>query len=152
MAKAFSNWCQWLKRATLANLECPGVYAVARSQTDISGTRFSWPLRPEIVYFGVTNSKGGLKARLRQFENTIQGKRGHGGAARVRFKHPDYLVLSSQLYVAVRSWDCDVTSNDAKNLRIIGEILRYEYECFASFVEMFGRLPEFNDKERSPKK
>jgi hypothetical protein len=150
MAKAFSNWCSWARRATLANIGCPGVYALAKSQTDISETRFS--LRPEIIYFGATNSMGGLKSRLQQFENTIKGKRGHGGAARVRFKHSDYPTLSSQLYVAVRSWDCDVASNDAANLRIMGDVVKYEYECFASFVERFGRMPEFNDKKKSPKK
>ena len=37
----------------------------------------------EIIYIGMTNSKGGLKNRLQQFDNTIAGKTGHGGAQRV---------------------------------------------------------------------
>ena len=34
----------------------------------------------------------------------------------------------------------------------MGRIAKHEYDCFAAFVEMFGRLPEFNDKKKSPKK
>jgi hypothetical protein len=34
----------------------------------------------------------------------------------------------------------------------MGEVAKYEYECFALFAEKFGHLPEFNDKKRSPKK
>jgi hypothetical protein len=40
-----------------------------------------------------------------------------------------------------------VTVKDPKNLRIMGEVVRHEYECIALFVENFGRLPEFNDKK-----
>jgi hypothetical protein len=34
----------------------------------------------------------------------------------------------------------------------MGNVVKQEYECFAVFVEKFGKLPEFNDKKRSPKK
>jgi hypothetical protein len=34
----------------------------------------------------------------------------------------------------------------------MGEVARQEYECFAGYVESFDMLPEFNDKQRSPKK
>jgi hypothetical protein len=34
----------------------------------------------------------------------------------------------------------------------MGEVARHEYECVAFFVEAFGKLPEFNDKKRSPKR
>ncbi|MSU78884.1 MAG: hypothetical protein EXS16_12415 [Gemmataceae bacterium] len=150
MQKVFSHWESWSKRSTLAGLSYPGVYALVISPTNISATAFSW--RHEIVYVGMTNAKGGLKARLRQFDNTIQGRDGHGGAHRFRYKHADYDKLKSQLYVSVCSWDCDVTSNNPADLRIMGEVAKYEYECFALFVEAFGVLPEFNDKKISPKK
>lgn len=148
--KLFSQWSGWQDRNTLPYLQYPGVYAIALSNDDISGTPFSW--RPEIIYFGMTNSKGGLKSRLRQFEHTIIGKTGHGGAHRVRFKYPDYDSLVPTLYVSVRSYKCDVLSNAPADFRIMGEVEKFEYECFATFTEHFGRLPEFNDKKRSPKK
>jgi hypothetical protein len=148
--KAFSHWESWSKRAGLAGLKCPGVYALAISLTDIAATAFSWRL--EIVYVGMTNAKGGLGSRLQQFENTIKGGDGHGGGQRVRFKHSDYATLNSQLYVSVCPWHCDVTSNNAADLRIMGEVAKHEYECIALFREAHGCLPEFNDKKRSRKK
>jgi hypothetical protein len=150
MDRVFSDWRRWADRKMLTDLGYPGVYALALSSTELAAAPFSW--RREIIYAGMTNAKGGLKARLQQFENTIKGGEGHSGARRVRFKHPDYRVLTSQLFVSVCPWPCDVTVNDPKNLRIMGEVAKHEYECFALFVEMFGHLPEFNDKKKSPKK
>ena len=148
--KAFTPLVKWKDRNTLPNLKFPGVYAIARSEHDITGEAFSW--RPEIIYIGMTNSRGGLRSRLRQFERTIIGKSGHGGAHRVRFKYPDYNTLVPTLYVSVRPYKCDVRSNMPSDLREMGAVAKFEYDCFARFVEEFNRLPEFNDKERSPKK
>jgi hypothetical protein len=128
----------------------PGVYCIALSRKNISGINFSW--RREIIYIGMTNSKGGLKSRLQQFDNTIKGKKGHGGAHRVRFKHPDYKKLTSELYIAICPMQCNVLSNKPSDLRIMGKVTMMEYECWATYVEKFGHLPEFNDKKRSPKK
>ncbi|MBI5746671.1 MAG: hypothetical protein HZA13_06700 [Nitrospirae bacterium] len=150
MNNAFSTWTRWAKRTELASLNCPGVYALAISRTDLSGQAFSW--QREIVYIGMTNAKGGLKSRLQQFDNTIKGGDGHGGGHRVRFKHPDYVKLTRRLYVSVCPQECDVTSNLPSDLRVMGKVANHEYECFAVFVEAFGHLPEFNDKQRSPKK
>ena len=150
MNDAFTKWTHWADRSDLPSLAYPGVYALAISSTDISGTPFSWI--PEIVYVGMTNAKGGLKSRLGQFDNTIKGGDGHGGGHRVRFKHSDFAILISTLYVSVCSFACDVTSENPTDLRIMGEVTKHEYECFALFAEKFERLPEFNDKKRSPKK
>lgn len=149
MNKAFTEWARWTDRTDLAGLAYPGVYALAISSIDISGNAFSWV--PEIVYIGMTNAKGGLKSRLSQFDNTIKGRDGHGGGRRVRFKHQDCATLTPTLYVSVRSFACDVTSEDPIDLRTMGEVTKHEYECFALFTEKFGCLPEFNDKKRSPK-
>src|SRR5204863_9848887 len=129
MNKTFSHWESWARRTALAGLARPGVYVLAISPTGIAATAFSW--RPEVIYVGMTNAKGGLKSRLQQFDNTIKGGEGHGGGCRVRRKHSDYAKLNSQLYVSVCPWDCDVTSNDPRNLRIMGEVVRHEYECLA---------------------
>lgn len=146
----FSPWVKWNERSQLAALSFPGVYALAISQTDISGTSFS--MCREIVYFGMTNSKGGLKSRLGQFDRTIKGGEGHGGGHRVRFKHPDYDKLVPYLNVSVFHFECDVASNNPNDYRIMGDVAKCEYECFALFIEQFRQLPEFNDKKGSPKK
>lgn len=149
MTIGFTNWNRWAARSDLDGLTYPGVYALAISKSDISGTPFGWI--PEIAYIGMTNAKGGLKSRLGQFNDTIKGGNGHGGGHRFRFKYSDYEVLIRILYVSIRPFLCDVTSENPDDFRIMGEVAKYEYECFALFVERFGQLPEFNDKKRSPK-
>lgn len=146
----FSPWAKWKQRAVLSGLQYPGIYALTISRVDIADTDFMW--RKEIIYIGMTNSKGGLKSRLNQFENTIIGRDGHGGAHRVRFKHPDYDRLSPRLYVSVWPVECDVNSGDPDDLRAMGDVAKLEYECFALYSEKFNCLPEFNDMKRSPKK
>ena len=137
---------KWSERDALDCLDLPGVYAIARSRRNIAGHPFSY--RRQIIYFGMTNSRGGLRARLRQFDNTIKGKRGHSGGRRTREKHPDYLKLAPRLYVSVCPYECEVASRRPRDLRVMGEVAKREYDCFARFVRRFGRLPEFNDKER----
>lgn len=150
MTPNFSTWALWKERADLDGLQLPGVYALAISDRDIAGAAFSWC--EEIVYVGMSNAKGGLKSRLKQFDNTIRGKKGHGGGHRVRFKHPDYSRLVARLFVSVWTFECNVDLAHPSDLRTMGEVAMSEYECFARFAEKFGCLPEFNDKKRSPKR
>src|SRR5688500_2987944 len=103
----FSNWVRWIARDNLPGIECPGVYAVARSLPDIAGEKFSW--RPEIIYVGMTNAVSGLKGRLRAFDLTLNGFIRHGGADRVKYKYKNYARLNTKLYVAISHWKCDVT-------------------------------------------
>lgn len=88
---------------------------------------------------------------MKQFDYTISGKTGHGGADRVLFKHRCYDKLVQNLYVAVVPFRCDVESNKPSDIRRMGEVAKFEYSCMAHFVEKFGALPEFNDKKGSPK-
>ena len=147
--KKFSVWGPWQTREELGGLQYPGVYAVAYTLRDLSGKQFTW--RKEIIYVGMTNAAAGLKGRLKQFDNTIVGKKGHGGADRVRYKYRNYSNLVKGLYVAVAPFKCDTLSNEPKDLRTMGQVARFEYICFAYFVERFGKLPEFNNKKESPK-
>ena len=145
----FSTWINWDNRNSLDGLKLPGVYCLALSDVDLSCQEFKWI--KEITYVGMTNSQGGLKSRLNQFDNTINGKSGHGGADRFSYKHQSYDDLINQLYVSVCPFQCDVKSQRPEDLRIMGEIAKFEYDCMAIYVEKFGHLPEFNDKKRSPK-
>ena len=145
----FSPWRPWPRRDEALGVEYPGVYALAYSTRNIAGKPFSW--RKEIIYVGMTNSISGLKGRLKQFDNTIVGKTGHGGADRVRYKYQNYDSLVKRLYVAVAPFKCDPESNKPKDLNTMGEVTKFEYLCFAYFVEKYGELPEFNNKKESPK-
>ena len=72
MRTAFSKWTRWVDRTTLTQLAWPGVYIIALSDKKMSGIPFSWCA--DIVYVGMTNTRGGLKSRLQQFDNTIRGR------------------------------------------------------------------------------
>lgn len=143
-------WKRWNDRLSLSKLKFPGVYVLCMTRAVLSGKRFSW--RPDIIYVGMTNSVPGLAGRLRQFDNTVSGKRtDHGGADRVRFKHRSYARLVSRLFVSVRPIICDVTSNAPRDLRLMGKVTELEYLSLARYAQKFRRLPAFNDKKRAPK-
>lgn len=148
-ADEFSRWSKWDNRECLQGLQFPGVYAIAISTRDLAGRPFS--LTEDIAYFGMTNSQAGLRGRLNQFDATTLGKTGHGGARRFMFRHPDRMTLVDRLYVAVCPIECDPRSGAAPDLRLMGEVAWFEYECFARYVDKFGRMPDFNDKVKSPK-
>ena len=145
----FTNWYKWEQRSSIGMNRVPGVYAIAISEEDISGQRYEFT--SSIKYFGMTNSRSGLSGRLTQFDNTIKGKSGHGGADRFRYKHPDYARLTSQLFVSVAPFECNAGSSVPEDLEIMGEVARFEYLCFAQYVRKFGSLPEFNDKKNALK-
>jgi hypothetical protein len=144
----FTKWKKWVSRDNLADIEYPGIYCIALSESDLSGQDFTW-IR-EIIYVGMTNSRAGLKGRLKQFNSTINGKTRHGGADRFIYRYHDHQDLVNRLFVSIRPFKCDVESNDPENLITMGDVAKFEYECFATYVEKFGCLPEFNDK-KSPK-
>lgn len=150
LQRKFSKWVRWVNRnEDLDGLKYPGVYSLLISSKDISGEPFSYT--KNIVYFGMTNSKGGLRARLQQFENTISGKTGHGGAMRFRAKYPDRAKLVSKLFVAVSYTPCEVWKTP-EDLLLMGDVARQEFECQAEYMRLYNnRLPRFNDKKRSPK-
>jgi hypothetical protein len=147
--KRFSRWTRWADRDNFDNLHFPGVYAIAVSKEDLSGRKFSWI--EAIAYFGMTNAAKGLKSRLKQFDNTIIGKRGHGGADRFRHDYPRYEDLVKVLFVSVVPFKCKVTSNAPADLLIMGDVAKAEYECFAKYAKAFHHLPKYNDKKKSPK-
>ncbi len=147
--KKFSAWSEWRHREELKGINYPGVYAIRISQNNIANRKFSW--HKEIVYIGMTNGISGLKGRLKAFDNTIIGKRGHGGADRFRYKYKNYKTLINKLFVSVALFRADVTTNNPKDLIIMGSVAKFEYQCFARYVELYGALPEFNDKKLSKK-
>jgi hypothetical protein len=150
-AMKITKWSKFDNRGELKNTQFPGVYALAISVKNIAGTPFDY--RKEIVYFGFTNSAGGLRSRLNAFNNTLRDKSGpgHGGAERFRYDYKNGDALAKKLYVAVWPFKCNVSSNTPRDLRTMGAVVRAEYLAFAEYVERFGALPKYNDKKNSPK-
>ena len=102
----------------------------------------------------MTNSKTGLRGRLNAFNNTLRDKSGpgHGGAERFRFGFEDGDALAKKLYVSVCPFQCDVTSIERKDLEMMGAVVRAEYVALANYAELYGVLPKYNDKQKSPKR
>jgi hypothetical protein len=140
----FSRWAAWSEREALPNLERPGVYAICVTKSRLASTPFKW--LPDICYFGMTNSKGGLRSRLRQFDRTLRVAIAHGGADRFRFKHEDYAKVLPRLYVAVISVEASVDDPKPHDLRAMGGVAYLEYECLARYHAKFGCLPAFNQR------
>jgi hypothetical protein len=147
----FSKWEKFDDRESLRDIGYPGIYALAISRSNIAGTAFSY--REDIAYFGMTNSRAGLRGRLKQFNNTMRrlSGPGHGGAKRFRHDYKDGNFLAEILYVAVCPFKCDVTSIAREDLETMGEVARAEFVAWANYVERFKRLPKYNDKKNSPK-
>ena len=145
----FSVWSQWSLREQLTGIEFPGIYCIAISEDNFSGHDFDWS--ENINYIGMTNSTSGLKGRLKQFDNTLKGKTGHGGADRFRYDYPNYDQLVSKLFVSVKYFICDVRTNLPSDLLVMGDVAKHEFECFAKFVEIHNRLPRYNDKQNTIK-
>jgi hypothetical protein len=142
--RRFSKWHAWNGRDDHPDCGSPGVYVVAITRRRIGGRPFAWST--DVIYIGMTNSVGGLKARLRQFDQTMVGTLRHGGADRVRFKYRSYSGFVKKAYVAVAAFKCQPESASARDLRIMGDVARFEYRCLSHFVYRFGRLPAFNDR------
>jgi len=140
----FSKWTNWKDREIIKGMEYPGIYCIAISENNLSNFEFDWI--KEINYIGMTNSKTGLKGRLKQFDNTIRGKSGHGGADRFRYEYRDYNDLINNLFVSVNHFKCNVKSILTEDLLVMGEVAKQEYECWAEYVEKFQNLPKFNNK------
>lgn len=156
MELQFSKWALWDERESELSqlLSTPGIYALSISPNkSLSGEEFS--LIEEIAYFGMTNSKAGLKGRLGQFNNSLRDKKGggHGGAERFRRDYEDGDALAKILYVAVMSFECKVTQNPSpEDFLVMGDVAKAEYVAFARYLKEFQTLPKYNDKKASPKR
>lgn len=152
----FSKWVKWTDRNGLEGINKIGIYSIAVTESDISDSPFQ--LLREIEYFGMTNSKGGLKSRLQQFDNTLKERLQHGGAD--RFKRKYFEMYGKEFYnhiiqnVFVAIWWFNCTSPDEHNyedLQIMGEVAKSEYDCIAEYLKLHTVLPKFNDKKSSKK-
>jgi hypothetical protein len=116
MIDKFINWVKWEDRNTLEGINYPGIYCIAVSSKSLNTFSFI----PELEYIGMTNSKGGLKSRLRQFDDTIKLKRiNHGGADRFLYQYENYEEVKDNIYVAIYFFECDTKNPTPKDLRIM---------------------------------
>tara|TARA_R110001583_G_scaffold92594_4_gene235173 strand:+ start:92 stop:556 length:465 start_codon:yes stop_codon:yes gene_type:complete len=148
LEKTFTNWIKWENRNELEGMRYPGIYCIAVSDNLLNEFNFI----QDLEYIGMTNSKGGLKSRLNQFDTTIKKNRcNHGGADRFLYEYENYEITKNNIYVAIRSFECNNKIPSPNDLRIMGEVAKCEYDCWAIYIEKFGSYPKFNDMSNAPK-
>jgi len=140
---AFSDWIPWADRGTFSEGERPGVYLLAVAAKSLAGTTPSWT---DVSYIGMTNSKGGLTARWKQFDKAVQGLRGHSGGNTAFARLGHYESWQRKLFVSAMPVACDVTARDESNLIRMGWVAFLEYEAFAKYSRAVSKAgkPEFN--------
>ena len=148
MNENFTNWVKWDKRNELEGINYPGIYCIAVSNKVLNEFSFI----PELEYIGMTNSIKGLKGRLNAFDRTIRKiRKSHGGADRFLFEYENYDGIKDSIYVAINSSKCDTKNPTLNDIIIMGDVAKCEYDCWAIYIEKYGRLPKFNNQKDSPK-
>lgn len=130
-------------------LRYPGVYLLAYSSRPLAGRR----VRPaEIFYVGMSNSAGGVRQRLRQFETAIDGRNGHGPGNRffaicARKKAFKSSRTTSRFFYATLTFPCVSRKSEASasDFREMGRVAQLEYDALAHVLEQTGKLPKLND-------
>lgn len=145
------KWTNLLKNyKNLKNSQYPGVYILAYTDKDLE--RKSIRIE-DVFYVGMSNSRGGVKQRLKQFIDGVH--KGYGHSAGNRFfeeyskgKSFDVTNHKKTFFVASLSILCKVHKNErtADDLRKMGKVAKFEYEVIAFIKEKLGREPELNKK------
>jgi hypothetical protein len=139
-----SPWYRWENRSHFPMKQQPGVYCLAITARNLEGQVPQWK---DVVYIGMTNSKGGLVARWQQFANTINGKEGHSGGKKVVDDLGQYRMWKKKLFVCAMAVECDVTSRTPDDLTKMGWVAFLEFEALAKFARaVLGKYPKYNTK------
>lgn len=98
----------------------------------------------------MTISKNGLRQRLNQFNNVVNGKNGHGGAD--RFMHDFKLKDLNNIYYKVFEFPVEHLAVGSEEYYLVhGEVVKYEFVLFANSIKYRKTLPKYNLMS-SPKK
>lgn len=144
------RWVVLLDGKTLArpDLIYPGVYLLAFTSDKIAGST----VKPEqILYVGMSNSAGGVRARIKQFIRGIEKNGLHSAAMRF-FREQCGGKPYSQLrtrkcfYVAACTIECESNKVNATpdDLRTMGHVACLEYYAIARIVQRTGHKPPLN--------
>jgi hypothetical protein len=113
------------------------------------------PCFSDVVYIGMTNAKGGLSSRLKQFKFGLLKGKGHSGANTIHKEYFDkgvkYVEGTSQIgketvYVCTSPVKCDTKEPTENVLRIMGQVAYLEYEVMAQYYEAMSKKPKYNKK------
>jgi hypothetical protein len=135
------------------NGQYPGVYILAYSDKSLYGQPIE--IR-DVFYVGMSNSRGGVKQRLKQFLDGIERNRLHSAAMRFFKEHASHTPWSQfsennggrRFYVASVTLRCEVKKANriAEDLRKMGHVAALEYYVLAHIKEELGTEPDLNEK------
>ncbi len=145
------KWTNLLKNyKSLKDNQYPGVYILAYADKNLEGKSIKIE---DVFYVGMSNSRGGIKQRLKQFIDSIHKKDGHSAGNRFfqeysKGKSFEVAKQRKTFFVASLSLPCKVHKDErtANDLRKMGEVTKFEYEVMAFIKEKIGREPELNKK------
>jgi len=138
----FEPWVEW---GSKPDIKYPGIYLIAITSSKLKDKK---PDFKDVVYVGMTNSKGGLSARLKQFDTSIKGKSAHSGGTRIYNDLGDYNQWAKKLFVSTRQIKCntDKLTRGPHDLQNMGKCAALEYEILAEFKEKINKEPKYNLK------
>jgi hypothetical protein len=112
----------------------------------------------------MTNSTGGLRQRLKQFDNSLNCKKpGHGGALRFKNDICKNEISENNFYVSLwpfplintKTVEDTVSDNEcyqAAQKMIVGGLIAYvESSMIAIYISKHNKMPKYNNKKISPK-
>jgi hypothetical protein len=127
-----------------------GVYLLAYSDEPLAGRHVDLH---DVLYVGMSNSKGGIRRRLWQFIRTIEGPGKHRGGRRFlkEYAHgTPYSQLEGRktFFVAWLPIPCEVREGHRAemDLRLMGDVAALEYYVLASIKAATGQEPALNGK------
>jgi hypothetical protein len=144
-ALKFSPWYTWDGRKNILQCDQPGIYLLAISYKNLTGSAVDWS---DVSYIGMTNSQQGLLGRWQQFHNSIRGKDGHSGGNTVFRALGHYDIWTKRLFVAAMPVQCKVAKPTDDDLTKMGWVAYLEYEAFAECCRHSQKRckPEYNTR------
>jgi len=141
----FSRWIAWERRSKYGGGKWPGVYMLSISRKKLVGGK---PAFKDVVYIGMTNSRGGLAVRWDQFDNAIKGKEGHSGGKTVFKDLGHFKKWKKRLFVTACPVRCNVfkSNRTPKDLLKMGWVVFLEYEALSKYKKIVGMEPKYNTK------
>lgn len=131
----------------------PGVYILAYSDKNLNRQPVDMH---DVFYVGMSNSRSGVKQRLKQFLDGIEHNRLHSAAMRFFKEYANRTPWSEfskkngdkRFYVASVTVRCEVekAKRTAEDLRKMGDVAALEYYVLAHLRGNLGVEPELNDK------
>lgn len=135
---------------SLQDGEWPGVYLLAYTDKDLEGKGIELA---DIFYVGMSNSRGGVRQRLKQFIRGIEKGASHSAGIRFLKEHANGIPFSRMksrktFFVVSISIPCvvDKARRTPEDLRKMGGVARLEYYVLAHIKEALKREPKLNKK------